>query len=299
MSMVGVTGPHRGPAGTGLACTLACVFLLGGSAAQALDVPPLTGRIVDLAHLLPPDVAASLSVRLQAHETHTGNQVVLLTLPSLQGEPLEDYAHRVATGWKLGRKGTDNGVLVLVAPNDRKVRIEVGYGLEGTLTDARTSQIIRREMVPRFKAGDYAGGITAGIGAVLGTIEGTAPAVPEPVDIRTGGEPTAFQYWMIGTFVGLLAGIVLSQGLRHARALFGSVIAFFVAQSAGLVVGVAAGVATLVLLGLLLSANRGGGGGGWLDRAWEPGGGWDGSLGSDEFGGGGGDFGGGGASGSW
>lgn len=300
MTMVGVTGLHRGPTGTWLARVLACCLLLGGSAVWALDVPPLTGRIVDLAHLLPPDVAASLSAQLQAHETRTGNQVVLLTLPSLHGEQLEDFAHRVATSWKVGQKGTDNGVLVLVAPNDRKVRIEVGYGLEGTLTDARTSQIIRHEMVPRFKAGDYAGGIAAGIGAVLGTIEGTALAVPEPVDIRTGGEPTGFQYWMIGTFVGLLAGIVLSQGLRHTRALLGSVIAFLVAQSAGLVIGVAAGGVTLLLLGLLLSANRGGRGGGGFDRALGPGGGWGGSMGSGGgFSGGGGDFGGGGASGSW
>src|SRR5437867_3647865 len=96
------------------------------SPAAALDVPPLTGRIVDNAHLLPADRAASLSAELAAHEVRTGNQVALLTLPSLEGEPLEAFSHRVATTWKLGQKGADNGVLVLVVPGDRKVRIEGG-----------------------------------------------------------------------------------------------------------------------------------------------------------------------------
>src|SRR5438094_6031005 len=143
------------------------------SPAAALDVPPLTGRIVDAAHLLPADLAASLSAELEAHERRTGNQVAVLTLPSLEGEPLEEFSHRVATTWQLGQKGTDNGVLILVVPGDRKVRIEVGYGLEGTLTDARSSRIIREEMVPRFRTGDFSGGITAGVKAVLGTIDGT------------------------------------------------------------------------------------------------------------------------------
>src|SRR5881397_3783715 len=123
----------------------------GASPVTALDVPPLTGRIVHNAHLLPADVAASLSKELETHERRTGNQIALLTLPSLQEEPLEEFSHRVATVWKLGQKGTDNGVLVLVVPGDRKVRIEVGYGLEGTLTDVKSSRIIREEMAPRFR----------------------------------------------------------------------------------------------------------------------------------------------------
>src|SRR5581483_12386920 len=100
------------------------------------------------------DLAASLSAELAAHEQRTGNQVVLLTVPSLEGEPLEEFSDRVATTWKLGQKGTDNGVLLLVVPKDRRVRIEVGYGLEGTLTDAVASRIIRHEMIPRFRAGN-------------------------------------------------------------------------------------------------------------------------------------------------
>ncbi|HET7059525.1 MAG TPA: TPM domain-containing protein, partial [Nitrospiraceae bacterium] len=148
--------------------------------AFALDVPPLTGRIVDLAHLLPADVTASLSAELAEHERKTGNQIAVLTLPSLEGEPLEEYSHRVSTTWKLGRKGTDNGVLLLVVPGERRIRIEVGYGLEGALTDAKSSQIIRREIVPHFKSGDFAAGINTGVKAIMATIEGTYTAPNEP-----------------------------------------------------------------------------------------------------------------------
>src|SRR5207249_11859817 len=110
------------------------------SPAAALDVPPLTGRVVDNAHLLPADRTASLSAELAAHEARTGNQVAVLTLPSLEGEPLEEFSHRVATAWKLGRKGTDNGVLILVVPYDRNVRIEAVYGLAGRWNDLNSSR---------------------------------------------------------------------------------------------------------------------------------------------------------------
>ncbi|HJT21158.1 MAG TPA: TPM domain-containing protein, partial [Nitrospira sp.] len=144
--------------------------------ASALDVPALTGRVVDLAHVLSAGDSDALSAALQAHEERTGNQVAVLILPSLEGEPIEEYSHRVATSWKLGRKGTDNGVLLLIALNDRKLRIEVGYGLEGTLTDLRSAHIIREEIAPPFRAGDIPGGIRAGVDAILRTIEGTYQA---------------------------------------------------------------------------------------------------------------------------
>jgi uncharacterized protein len=193
--------------------------------------------------------------------------------------------------------------LLLVVLRERKVRIEVGYGLEGTLTDLRSARIIRNEIVPRFRAGDLPGGIAAGVRAILGTIEGTysAPETP-PVRIRTGGEPTAFQYVVVGIFVGTLAGIVLSHGLQRTRALLGSVLAFLVAQFASILLGVVAAGVTALLLWLILQANRGGGRrGGWgPDFTWGPPGGWGGSSGGDiGFSGGGGDFGGGGASGDW
>ena len=272
----------------------------------ALDVPPLTGRVVDLAQVLPANVAASLARDLEAHEVKTSNQVALLILPSLEGEPLETFAHRVATTWKLGQKGTDNGVLLLLALRERKVRIEVGYGLEGTLTDLRSAHIIRQEIVPRLRSGDLPGGMVAGVQAILDTIEGTYKAEETlPGQVRSGQEPTAFEYVIIGIVVGTLAGIVLSHGLQRTRALLGSLLAFLVAQFAGMVLGLAAAGVTALLLWLMLQANRGGGRrGGWGDGVvMGPGEGFGGSFGGGGggggFSGGGGNFGGGGASGDW
>jgi len=258
---------------------------------------------VDLAHVLPAEIATSLTRNLEAHETKTSNQVVVLVLPSLEGLPLEEFSHRVASTWELGRKGTDNGVLLLISLKDRKVRIEVGYGLEGTLTDLRSAHIIRNEIVPRFRSGDLPGGITAGAQAILDTIEGTykADEVP-PGHRRSSQEPTAVEYVIIGVVVGTLAGILLSHGLRHTRALLGSVLAFLVAQFASVVLGLTAAGVTALSLWLLLQANRGGGrSGGWGDGfTTGPGGGFGGSFGGGGgFSGGGGSFGGGGASGGW
>ncbi len=277
-------------------------MMLIAASAWALDVPPLTGRVVDLAHVLPADVAASLTRDLEAHETKTSNQVAVLILPSLEGEPLESFSHRVGTTWKLGQKGTENGVLLLIALRERKVRIEVGYGLEGTLTDLRSAHIIRQEIVPRFRNGDLPGGITAGVQAILGTIEGTYKAEEVlPGHARSAQEPTSFQYVIMGIVVGTLAGIVLSHGLQHTRALFGSLLAFLIAQFASVGLGLAAAGVTAFLLWLILQANRGRGqGGGWGEGFMTgPGGGFGGSFGGGGFSGGGGDFGGGGASGDW
>ena len=271
--------------------------------AWALDVPQLTGRVVDLAQVLPSDVAASLTHDLEAHEAKTSNQVAVLILPSLEGEPLESFSHRVGTTWKLGRKGTDNGVLLLIALRERKVRIEVGYGLEGTLTDLRSAHIIHQEIVPRFRGGDLPGGIAAGVQAILDTIEGTYKADEVlPGHARSGQEPTAFEYMVIGIVVGTFAGIVLSHGLQRTRALLGSLLAFLVAQFASVGLGLAAAGVTAFLLWLILQANRGKGqGGGWGEGfTTGSGGGFGGSFGGGGgFSGGGGDFGGGGASGGW
>lgn len=288
--------------GTGPFLVLVLAWTLA-STPWALDVPLLTGRVVDLAHVLPTEVVASLTRDLESHETKTSNQVAVLILPSLEGEPLEEFSHRVATTWKLGQKGTDNGVLLLISLKDRKVRIEVGYGLEGTLTDLRSSHIIRNEIVPRFRTGDLPGGITAGTQAILGTIEGTYKAEGvQAGQARSGQEPTAFEYVIIGIVVGTLAGLVLSHGLQHSRALLGSVLAFLIAQFASIGLGLAAAGVTALLLWLLLQANRGGGRhGGWGEGfTTGPGGGIGGPFGGGGgFSGGGGGFGGGGASGDW
>jgi uncharacterized protein len=284
---------------------LLLVAVIVGSAAEpavALDVPPLTGRIVDAAHLLPADLAASLSAELAAHEARTGNQVAVLTLPSLEGEPLEEFSHRVATTWKLGQKGTDNGVLVLVVPGDRKVRIEVGYGLEGTLTDAKSSRIIREEMVPRFRDGDFSGGIAAGVKAVLGTIEGTyTPPERKTVPVGTSTE-SALGIFFLAVVVGILAAAIIGSQGTGKGSFIGSVMAFVLALSSGLILAIVAAVIVLIVAMALVGMAGGGrrsprGFGGWGGGSFgefSGGGGFGGG-----FGGGGGGFGGGGASGSW
>ncbi|MEW6248276.1 MAG: TPM domain-containing protein [Nitrospirota bacterium] len=284
------------------ALTFTCLF---ASPSLGLDVPPHTGRIVDLAHLLPPDVAAALSAELEAHEAKAGNQVALLTLPSLEGEPLEDFSHRVATTWKLGRKGTDNGVLLLVVTRERKVRIEVGYGLEGTLTDARASRIIRGEIVPRFRAGDFPGGIAAGLRAIVGTIEGAYAVPAHPPAPQAPAGFSAILTLLLAVLVGTVIGLLLSARRHRARGLLGSVFSFSIAQSASLWLGVLAALATFALILWLVTlppsrrrrARTG------FDFEWGPpvafGGDAIGPAGEIGFSGGGGDFGGGGASGDW
>ncbi len=269
------------------------------SPAFALDVPALTGRVVDLAQVLPAEVAASLANDLEAHETKTSNQVAVLILPSLEGEPIESFSHLVSTTWKLGQKGTDNGVLLLIALRERKVRIEVGYGLEGTLTDLRSAHIIRQEIVPHFRAGDLPGGIAAGVQAILGTIEGTYKAEEVLPGHAPGQEPTSFEYLIIGIVVGTLAGLVLSHGLPRFRALLGGLLAFLIAQAATVGLGLAAAGVTAFLLWFILQAGRGQGGGWGEGIMMGPGGGFGDSFGGGGFSGGGGGFGGGGASGDW
>jgi uncharacterized protein len=273
--------------------------LVSAGLAYALDVPPLTGRIVDTARLLSMELLASLSEELAAHERRTGNQIAVLTVPSLEGEPLEGFSHRVASTWKLGQKGTDNGVLLLVAPQDRRVRIEVGYGLEGVLTDAMTSRIIRNEIVPRFRTGDYGQGIESGVTAILRTIEGTYVPTSNDRDSSSGREVGRWGGLLPAVLVGAVVGAILVGLTRTLGVLGGGLLAFLLALSSGIFLAIVAGIVALVL-GLVLSALFRGGGsipGGYI-------GGWSGRgmgdfSGGDSFIGGGGGFGGGGASGRW
>jgi len=278
-------------------------FLSVATTLFALDVPPLTGRVVDSAHVLQAADVDWLTAALKAHEEKTGNQVAVLIVPSLEGEALEEYSHRVATSWKLGQRGIDNGVLLLVAVKERRLRIEVGYGLEGTLTDLRSAHIIRDEIVPRFRVGDMPGGVRAGTEAILKTIEGTYEAKDQPAVPRSRALASdALQLVFVSVVVGFLAGIVLSQGLRRTRALFGSLLAYLVAQSASMVLGVMAAGITAVLLWLVLWTGRGNRSRRTYDDwTWysSRGGGWSGGTTGGGFSGGGGDFGGGGASGNW
>lgn len=164
------------------------VWLLA-PAALALEVPPLEGRINDRAALLTPEQRARLETRLAAYEQKTGHQLVLLTIPSLEGDPIEDYALRVAEAWKLGRKDRDDGVLLVIAAQDRQVRFEVGYGLEGELPDALVGRIIREVIAPAFRQGDFAGGIGSAIGAAIAATGGEGEPLPEPAPVRQRRSP--------------------------------------------------------------------------------------------------------------
>ena len=285
------------------------LVLLSGLPAEAFDLPPLSGRVVDLAHALPPATVERLSADLQAHEAKTSNQVVVLIIPSLEGEPLFDISHRVATTWKLGRKGTDNGVLLLVAIKERKIRLEVGYGLEGVLTDARSAQIIRNEIVPRFRAGDVPAGVTAGVQAILQTIEGTYSPPERPAVSPSGGD--AFASALFAVILGVVVGLFFSRAHRALGPVVGGGLSFLAAP--WMVPALIAGAVSLVMVTLLggLSGQGPGFGRRWhgipFDGTWfsTQNGGWGagglgGSFGgSGGFSGGGGDFGGGGASGDW
>ncbi|MEK9139725.1 MAG: TPM domain-containing protein [Nitrospirota bacterium] len=283
-------------------CFLAAATFSLAPSASALDVPPLTGRVVDLAHVLPNSTVESLTTQLAAHEAQSSNQVAILIIPSLERESLEEFSHRVATTWKLGQQGTDNGALLLVAIQERKVRIEVGYGLEGVLTDARSAQIIRNEIVPRFRTGDMPGGVTAGISAILKTIEGTYQA-SEKAAPRQESEVI----WQVvgAVMAGLLVGLFF-MNIHHR--LIGPVAGAGIStlMAPWLVPALMASGITLLLL-LAIGASGTGGRrsrySGIDDWVWysSRGGGWGGGSfgGGGGFSGGGGDFGGGGASGNW
>jgi uncharacterized protein len=161
-----------------VAAALACLALAAPANAQT-EVPYLSGRVVDQAGVLSVPTRDRISSMLRAHEDATGNQVAVLTVASLGGESVEDYAVRVFEDWKLGQRDKDNGVLVLVVPQDRRMRIETGYGLEGTLTDAAASRVIRNLMTPRFREGNYDVGIEAGVTGVIQILEGRQPRDPE------------------------------------------------------------------------------------------------------------------------
>jgi uncharacterized protein len=168
---------------------LLIVLIAFPALAAAPDVPYLTGRVTDNAGILSHDMRKTLSDRLRTHEDRTGNQIAVLTVPTLEGSSIEDFATAVFDAWKLGQKGKDNGILVIVAPNDRRMRIEVGYGLEGALPDSAAGSIIRNVMTPRFKAGDYNGGIEAGVAAIIGVLEGGA--LPKESSGGQQGKPSS------------------------------------------------------------------------------------------------------------
>ena len=262
------------------AVLLALIVLLALQAAGAMSgesppFPRLTGRVVDEANLLDGATRAQLTTDLKALEDKSTDQLVVVTLPTLHGYAIEDYGYRLGRHWKIGQEGKDNGALLIVAPNERKVRIEVGRGLEGELTDAMSRIIIENAILPRFRRGDFQGGIVAGVRDITDVMTGNVEAVKERAKgKRRGAEPDYEGWIIIAVWIGIFL-LVIYLNHRQARN-----------YPAGM--------------------NRSRRRGGFNDRVivipggssdWG-GGSWGGGSGGG-FGGGGGDFGGGGSSGSW
>lgn len=291
-------------------------FVLSIQLKAQKPVPELWGqRVHDEANVLSSSTVSQLEQQLKTYEDSTSNQIAILVTPSLDGEILEEYSLRVAEAWKLGRKDRDNGILLLVAINDRKMRIEVGYGLEGVLTDAMCNRIIRNEMAPNFRRNDYDAGIQAGVAGIISAIGG------EYVADETSGNDlenmTLQEKLLIGVFIFGILGLFTFIGLVSGKpgwflyfflmpfwALFPTI---FVGTSLWLfVVYLIAFPIIKLLIGRTAwgqsvmkrmqtsgsgSSGRWSSGGGWSSGGWSSGGG--------GFSGGGGSFGGGGSSGSW
>lgn len=195
------------------AAAVAVGLLLLALAAAAREVPYLTGRVNDTAEMIPPETEARIDEKLAALEQATGAQMAVLTIPSLDGEVLEEYSLRVAETWELGRAEQDDGLLLLVARDDRKMRLEVGYGLEGQLTDAQSGRILNNILRPAFRAGDFGGGIEAGVDAVIGTLQGEDVIPPDTAaspasDISDA--PILFKVMFLGIFVVVVGAFSMS-----------------------------------------------------------------------------------------
>jgi uncharacterized protein len=282
------------------------------SFAPALEVPLLRGRVNDLAGILPADRAQRLEERLAAFEKETGHQIAVLTIPSLEGDALEDFSIRVAESWKIGKKGFDNGAILLIVRDDRKLRIEVGYGLEGVLPDAIASRIIREVIVPRFRENDYAGGIEAGANAILQVTKGEpfpqGAQIPrlDAASRRSSAMNILVITAMLALFIGMTRRRVIEGALGGITA--GFVSSSFIGGGFGLVLIVALIIGALVgAIGSSMSVATSGsqwtGGSRYRRGGGFPGGfsggSYGGGFGGGGFSGGGGGFGGGGASGSW
>ncbi len=281
---------------------LLILLLLLPAAAHPLDVPQLRGRVNDYAGMFSPQGKAAVERELAALEQSDSTQAVVLTVPSLEGANLEEFSIRVAEAWRIGQKGPDNGAILLIAKAEKKIRIEVGRGLEGKLTDLVSGRIIRDQMAPRFKAGDFDGGVLAGVQAVARVVRGEYQAKGEALRHARKSAPPIYAFLIfllvavvfLGSISRILGGIVGGAGLP--------LVAWFLYP--GLALTLLAGLAVAgFVLGLVVTLLFGGGGGfggpffgGWYGG----GGGWGGSSGGDDgFSGGGGGFGGGGASGEW
>jgi uncharacterized protein len=276
------------------------LFFVAFAAWAQVAVPPLKGRVTDLTGTLTQEQAASLEQMLQSFEARKGSQIAVLMVPTVEPEAIEQYALRVAEQWKIGRAKIDDGAILVVAKNDRALRIEVGYGLEGALNDATANRIIREVIVPRFREGDFYGGINAGVDRMIRVIDGEPlpePTRPEP---QVGGG--IGQSLPVLLILAMVVGGVLRRMLGRV---FGSMAAGGVVGGlAWLLVGALSVAAIAGILAFLFTLVGGGGVGrryyGGFPGGFGGGGfGRGGGIGGGGFRGGGGGFGGGGASGRW
>ena len=285
--------------------SLLALLLCWACSAQALvAVPPLSGRVVDQTGTLAAGDIASLTQTLKDLETRKGSQIAVLIVPTTDGEAIEPVSLRVAEAWKIGRKKIDDGALLVIAKNDRRLRIEVGYGLEGALTDVTTKRIIDEDITPKFKAGDFAGGVSAGVIRMIRVIDGEKLPEPEPPHWQNRGllgDVDPFNPFIL-VFVVIVGGALRTVLGR----LIGSLATGgFVGFLAWLLVGDIGAAAVAGVAGFLIAAfidllpsgsssgSRSSSGGGWSSGSSSS------SSDSGSFSGGGGSFGGGGASGSW
>lgn len=276
-----------------LALTLCWSFVAGAQIA----VPPLTGRVTDQTATLSAVQKTALEQTLQALEARKGSQLAVLMVPTTAPETIEQYALRVAEQWKLGRKKVDDGAVLVIAKDDRTLRIEVGYGLEGALNDATSKRIISEIITPRFKQGDFNGGITAGVDRIIRVIDGEP--LPASKGISAGNTPDISQYVPIIFILALVLGGLLRSliGRVPGAIATGGAMAFVAWLFSG-AVSTALVAGAIALLFTLLSGGMGGHGIGHHRGGFSTGG-LGGSTRGGGFGGGGGGFGGGGASGRW
>lgn len=252
---------------------LAAVFALFATFAFALDFPALTGRVVDQANIIPAATRTQIEAKLASLEDKSGIQLVVATVSSLQDSDIETFSVDLARAWKLGEAKKNNGLLLLVAPNERKVRIEVGYGLEGTMTDALSKVIIQNAIIPKFRSGDYAGGVVSGVDAIIDALTVDSAEWQKKAKVRVEQQPD-FIDEILPFVIFLLFVFIIFSMLRNARGQSGR--------------WVQRGNKT-IFIPSSTSGWSSGSGGGWSSGSSSGGG----------FSGGGGSFGGGGASGDW
>ena len=307
--------PRAGRYGRSLALLFAAA-MASGALAQGWEtgsdglapIPPLRAHVTDLTNTLSASDQQALEQKLVAWERDTGNQLAVLMVPSTQPEPIEAYSIRVADAWKIGRKGQDNGVLFLIAKNDRKLRFEVGYGLEGVLTDVTSRRIIAENVAPLFRQNQYAAGINAGVDRVIAVVGKGEPLAPAKSVAKPRQGVGGFDFGtllivllvvvpVVGGILSRIFGKVLGSGIGGGAV---GAIAWFIGGSL-IVAGVAGIIGFLVMLMFGGVGGIGRRGGGWVPIPGGGGGfgGSGGFGGGGGFSGGGGGFGGGGASGGW